>query len=316
MLYAFGFEQVAVMVSDLYFVDPDPGEAQEGAERGVRVELRILERGPLKGSIYSAQPITVDRPIWRVDLLESVAGEPGSFDRTHHHPAFTGWEPSRRHYVRELSAEPLEWLGTRLSDLDTVAADAGLAPGEIGAADGSALRRAVPRSSTPCAGCWHRSGPRPRRRRPPNSCSSEPGSAGSDAPPGRPGRRVLSPMTLPTLPSMAGPSLFSDRAADIYGQLLKERIVFLGTQVDDTSANLMCAQLAPARRRGRRRGTSTSTSTRPADRSTPDWPSTTPCNWCHVTSRPPAWAWPPRWASFCSAPARRASASPCPTPGS
>jgi ATP-dependent Clp protease protease subunit len=34
-----------------------------------------------------------------------------------------------------------------------------------------------------------------------------------------------------------------DAAADIYGRLLKERIIFLGTQVDDTSANLICAQL-------------------------------------------------------------------------
>ena len=34
-----------------------------------------------------------------------------------------------------------------------------------------------------------------------------------------------------------------DRAADIYGRLLTERIIFLGTQVDDTSANLVCAQL-------------------------------------------------------------------------
>jgi ATP-dependent Clp protease protease subunit len=34
-----------------------------------------------------------------------------------------------------------------------------------------------------------------------------------------------------------------DRGADIYQQLLKERIVFLGTQVDDASANLICAQL-------------------------------------------------------------------------
>ena len=144
MLYAFGFEQVAVVVSDLYFVDPDPGEAQEGAERGVRLELRRLERDPLKGSIYSAQPITVDRPIWRVDLFESVAGEPGSFDRTHHHPAFAGWEPGRRHYVTELSAHPLEWLARRLSDLEGVAGDAGLAPGEIGAADVAALRRAAP----------------------------------------------------------------------------------------------------------------------------------------------------------------------------
>jgi ATP-dependent Clp protease protease subunit len=35
----------------------------------------------------------------------------------------------------------------------------------------------------------------------------------------------------------------SDRAGDVYQRLLKERIVFLGTQVDDTSANLICAQL-------------------------------------------------------------------------
>ena len=34
-----------------------------------------------------------------------------------------------------------------------------------------------------------------------------------------------------------------ERGADVYQRLLKERIVFLGTQVDDTVANLICAQL-------------------------------------------------------------------------
>lgn len=34
-----------------------------------------------------------------------------------------------------------------------------------------------------------------------------------------------------------------DRANDVYARLLRERIVFLGTQVDDASANLICAQL-------------------------------------------------------------------------
>src|ERR1700749_4460116 len=34
-----------------------------------------------------------------------------------------------------------------------------------------------------------------------------------------------------------------DRAGDIYQRLLQERVVFLGTEVDDTSANLICAQL-------------------------------------------------------------------------
>ena len=34
-----------------------------------------------------------------------------------------------------------------------------------------------------------------------------------------------------------------DRTPDIWNRLLRERIVFLGTQVDQTSANLVCAQL-------------------------------------------------------------------------
>ena len=34
-----------------------------------------------------------------------------------------------------------------------------------------------------------------------------------------------------------------ERSGDIYQRLLKERIIFLGTQVDDSSANLICAQL-------------------------------------------------------------------------
>jgi ATP-dependent Clp protease protease subunit len=45
------------------------------------------------------------------------------------------------------------------------------------------------------------------------------------------------------LPSTVAQVPVMDRAGDIYQQLLKERIVFLGTQVDDTSANLICAQL-------------------------------------------------------------------------
>ena len=35
----------------------------------------------------------------------------------------------------------------------------------------------------------------------------------------------------------------ADASADVFKQLLKERIVFLGTQVDQASANLICAQL-------------------------------------------------------------------------
>ncbi len=144
MFYALGFERVSVVMGDLYFVDPDPLPGQEGAERGVRLEVRLVEPGELKGSIYSARPIVVDRPVWRADLLESVTGPAGSLDRAHHHPAFRGWEPGPRSFVDGLSARPLEWVAARLSDLDGLLEQAGMAAADVGTDDSEALRQAVP----------------------------------------------------------------------------------------------------------------------------------------------------------------------------
>ncbi|GAA3534359.1 hypothetical protein GCM10022419_012230 [Nonomuraea rosea] len=144
MLYLFGFERIGVAVSDIYFVDPNPGKDQDGAERGVRLEVRRLEPGELKGSIYSARPITVDKPIWRIDLLESVTGTPGSFDRTHHHPAVEGWEPGGRVFDKELSAEPLKWLSARLADIEGVLAEVGADRDEVSAADVAGLKERTP----------------------------------------------------------------------------------------------------------------------------------------------------------------------------
>ncbi|MGH9121616.1 MAG: ATP-dependent Clp protease proteolytic subunit, partial [Acidimicrobiales bacterium] len=44
-------------------------------------------------------------------------------------------------------------------------------------------------------------------------------------------------------PAITAQTSAVDRGMDVYQRLLKERIVFLGTQVDDTAANLICAQL-------------------------------------------------------------------------
>jgi hypothetical protein len=144
MLYAFGFERVGVLVSDMYIVIPEPEPGQEGAERGVRLEVRMLERGELKGSIYSAQPIEVGRPVWRADLLEAVDGPPGSLNRAHHHPAFRGWEPGRRVFDPGLTASPVQWVREQLSDLEGLLERAGVPADEATAADAAALRECLP----------------------------------------------------------------------------------------------------------------------------------------------------------------------------
>src|SRR5215212_8291124 len=51
MLWSVAFNRIGIIVGDIYFVDPEPGPGQEGAERGVRLELRVFERDELRGSI-------------------------------------------------------------------------------------------------------------------------------------------------------------------------------------------------------------------------------------------------------------------------
>jgi hypothetical protein len=135
MLYVFGFDRVGVVLSDIYFVDPTPGPGQEGAERGVRLEVRFLEMQEFDGSVYAARPILVGGPIWRADLLESVDGTPGSFDRTHHHPQMRGYEPGGRSFERGLSADPLGWVKDRLRDLPGLVAQAELPADSVSADD-------------------------------------------------------------------------------------------------------------------------------------------------------------------------------------
>ena len=168
MLYAFGFERVGVLVSDLYFVDPAPGKGQEGAEHGVRLELRVLERGELKGSIYSAQPIEVGQPIWRADFLESVDGPARAASTAPiTTPCSAAGSPTSRVFVRELSADPLGWLGGKLADLDGLVASAGFPADVVGPDDAESLRAVAPEivdATRPAAG----EGPF-RRTRPPAS---------------------------------------------------------------------------------------------------------------------------------------------------
>ena len=121
-----------------------PRPVKKARERGVRLEVRLLERPPLSGSVYAAQPIVIDRPVWRADLLESVDGPPGSHDRTHHHPNFRGWEPGRRRFEDGLTDDPLGWLTAQLSDLPSLLAGAEMPLEAVGPSDARQLAAAAP----------------------------------------------------------------------------------------------------------------------------------------------------------------------------
>lgn len=144
MLIVFGLNRLAVAIADLYFQHPSPPDGQEGPEHGVRLELRRIEAGQLRGSIYSARPISINEPVWRADLLESVAGKQGSFDRTHHHPHFSGWDESHREFEEQMSADPIGWLRATLSDLPSLLTRAGVDPSLASPDDVTGLAFALP----------------------------------------------------------------------------------------------------------------------------------------------------------------------------
>jgi hypothetical protein len=144
MFAAFGFETLGVVVGDMFFVDPAPDEGQETPERGVRLELRLVDRAEPHGSIYAGVPISFTRPVWRVDLFGSTESPPGTLDRAHHHPRFQGWEPSSRNFVPELSADPVSWLAGELADPNALLTRAGVDSNAISEADKTGLAAAAP----------------------------------------------------------------------------------------------------------------------------------------------------------------------------
>ncbi|MHB1444114.1 MAG: ATP-dependent Clp protease proteolytic subunit [Acidimicrobiales bacterium] len=54
---------------------------------------------------------------------------------------------------------------------------------------------------------------------------------------------MIQPVYNYLVPTVVESSSRGERAYDLYSRLLKERIIFLGTPIDDTIANLVCAQL-------------------------------------------------------------------------
>lgn len=135
----FGFDTIAVVVSDLYLLDP--GETH-GAERGVRLEVRLIERDLDPDALFAAGPVTFGRPLWRADLLESV-DRPGTLDRAHQHTVFAGWEPGEREFT-DMAGDPVAWAAARLADLGGVLPPAGTGPAPASAAELGRIRQAAP----------------------------------------------------------------------------------------------------------------------------------------------------------------------------
>lgn len=141
MLCSYVFGGLGVTIEDLYFIDPDPEPGQEGAERGVRVELRLLEPQRWRGSVYASQALLIDKALWRADFFESISAGPGAKDRMHYHPVMDGDEPGSRVFDPALTADPTGWLSDRLSGVtDSLEA----AKADWDEPDVTALRAAVP----------------------------------------------------------------------------------------------------------------------------------------------------------------------------
>jgi len=82
---------------------------------------------------------------------------------------------------------------------------------------------------------------------------------------------------MPLIPYVVEKSGREERAYDIFSRLLKDRIIFLGSAINDEVSNLIVAQMLFLQSDDPRL-ISTCTSTRRAAALAPDWRSTTPCS--------------------------------------
>jgi hypothetical protein len=123
---------VAVVVRHWFEIDLEDASMEHGA----RIELRELAAHPRRGSESAAQVITLDRPLWRADLFDRLADEPGTFGVAHYHPEFSGNEPCRRVWDPALTASPWRWLRAQFAGLGAAHPNG---PWELAPADAAEL---------------------------------------------------------------------------------------------------------------------------------------------------------------------------------
>jgi hypothetical protein len=122
VLYAFVYNEIAILIRHWFEVSLKDGHL----EHGVRLELRLREPQPHRGTESAAQRIVADQPIWRADLFDRIDGTPGAFEAAHFHPRFAGVEPCERNWADVIKATPWDWLHGQLTDVTAVAAAAGV----------------------------------------------------------------------------------------------------------------------------------------------------------------------------------------------
>jgi hypothetical protein len=119
MQFCFLLDNVAILVRHWYEVGPSD------EEHGTRIELRTIDRPAHIGSESAAQPITLDKPIWRADIFDLIGEPPGNLSRAHFHPIFDGREPSSRRWDDRLRNDWAGWLTEQLTNLPYALAAAG-----------------------------------------------------------------------------------------------------------------------------------------------------------------------------------------------
>lgn len=139
MLQAFVFESVAVLVGPWH-------EPVDPPERGARVEVRLVDQEPRRGSESAAQRVVIDRPVFRADLFDLVDEPPGNLASAHFHDSFDGVEPNDRLWPDGIKRDPTGWLADELGDLARLLVRSGV---EVADPDGmerdaTSLRNAVP----------------------------------------------------------------------------------------------------------------------------------------------------------------------------
>jgi hypothetical protein len=120
VLQMFAFSHSALIVRHWFEVNLDDASMEHGA----RIELRELAVHPHRGSESAAQLVTADKPVWRADLFSRIDDEAGHFAAAHHHPYFTGNEPSPRAWSPLLQSDPWRWLTDQLNSLGAASGEA------------------------------------------------------------------------------------------------------------------------------------------------------------------------------------------------